>query len=64
MEFVTKIMAYFNIYLTPLRDEKLPIFFRDFVNKKQLIEEFMFLGLRKFSGVSRIDYGKIWKFYG
>ena len=21
-------------YLTPLRDEKLPIFFRDFVNKK------------------------------
>ncbi len=43
-------------YLTPLRDEKLPIFSETLLTKKQLIEEFMFLGLRKFSGVSKKEF--------
>lgn len=43
-------------YLTPLREKKLPIFSETKLSKKQLIEEFMFLGLRKFSGVSKKEF--------
>ena len=43
-------------YLTPLREKQLPIFLETKLSKKQLIEEFMFLGLRKFSGVSKKEF--------
>ena len=43
-------------YLAPLREGKFPIFSETLLTKKQLIEEFMFLGLRKFSGVSKIEF--------
>ena len=43
-------------YLEPLREGKLPIFSETQLSKKQLIEEFMFLGLRKFSGVSKKEF--------
>ena len=43
-------------YLTPLREKQLPIFLETKLSKKQLIEEFMFLGLRKFTGVSKKEF--------
>ena len=43
-------------YLAPLREGELPIFSETLLTKKQLIEEFMFLGLRKFSGVSKKEF--------
>lgn len=43
-------------YLTPLRKGELPIFSKNLLTKKQCIEEFMFLGLRKFSGVSKREF--------
>ena len=43
-------------YLTPLRKGELPIYSENLLTKKQCIEEFMFLGLRKFSGVSKREF--------
>ena len=39
-------------YMSPLSEGKLPIFEKHSVTKKEMMEEEMFLGLRKISGVS------------
>ena len=43
-------------YLEPLRNFALPILQKDVLSKKSQIEEFMFLGLRKMSGVSNLEF--------
>ena len=43
-------------YLEPLRNSQLPILQKDVLSKKSQIEEFMFLGLRKMSGVSNLEF--------
>ena len=43
-------------YLEPLRNFELPILQKDVLSKKSQIEEFMFLGLRKMSGVSNLEF--------
>ena len=45
-------------YLEPLRNFELPILQKDVLSKKTQIEEFMFLGLRKMSGVSNQEFLK------
>ena len=45
-------------YLVPLRNFELPILQKDVLSKKSQIEEFMFLGLRKMSGVSNQEFLK------
>ena len=43
-------------YLELLRNSQLPILQKDVLSKKSQIEEFMFLGLRKMSGVSNLEF--------
>ena len=43
-------------YLKPLRNFELPILQKDVLSRKSQIEEFMFLGLRKMSGVSNQEF--------
>ena len=43
-------------YLGPLRNSQLPILQKDVLSKKSQMEEFMFLGLRKMSGVSNQEF--------
>ena len=43
-------------YLELLRNFELPILQKDVLSKKSQIEEFMFLGLRKMSGVSNLEF--------
>lgn len=43
-------------YLEPLRHGELPILRETPLTREAMIEEFMFLGLRKMSGVSRIEF--------
>ena len=45
-------------YLEPLRNFELPVLQKDVLSKKSQIEEFMFLGLRKMSGVSNQEFFK------
>ena len=45
-------------YLEPLRNSDLPILQKDVLSKKSQMEEFMFLGLRKMSGVSNLEFKK------
>lgn len=43
-------------YLSPLREQKRPVLLETEVTREAKIEEFMFLGLRKMSGVNREEF--------
>lgn len=45
-------------YLEPLRQGQLPILQSEALNQQALIEEFMFLGLRKMTGVTFVEFEK------
>lgn len=45
-------------YLSPLREQKLPVLRSTPLTRQAQIEEFMFLGLRKMSGISRLEFAK------
>ncbi|MBS4751027.1 oxygen-independent coproporphyrinogen III oxidase [Carnobacteriaceae bacterium zg-ZUI78] len=45
-------------YLEPLRQKQLPIFSKETLTKEQIMEEELFLGLRKIEGVNRQQFQK------